>query len=418
MQENNMKCRFCHSEDLELFLDLGFTPLGNKFLTYEDLQKPEINYPLQVYLCNSCKLSQLGYVPPPEEVYNENYAYEAGITKLRREHHFEMAESIVRKYELPKNSFVIDIGSNVGILLEGFKNQGMTVLGVDASNNVAEIARKKGIETITGFFGKKISQKILEDKSKKANMISATNVFAHINDYDDFITGIKNILDDDGIFVFQVHYFLDLVKKMQYDMIFHEHILFESLKPLITLFERFDMDLFDVERYSLDGGVIRCFVCKKNKRSISENVKNLLKIEEESKIHSIESLKEFAKKVRKHREKLIELLSQIKKEGKRIIALSMPAKGVALLNYCKIDNRLLDYATERSGLKIGKFAPGNHLQIKEDTELMKDNPNYALILAWNFEKEIIENNKEFLEKGGKFIVPIPEPRIVEKNNFI
>lgn len=409
-----MKCRFCHSEDLELFLDLGFSPLGNKFLTFEDLQKPEINYPLQAYMCKSCKLSQLGYVPPREEVYNENYAYEAGITKLRREHHFTMAKSIVTKYELPKKSFVIDIGSNVGILLEGFKNEDMTILGVDASDNVAEIARKKGIETMTGFFGEKISQKILEEKKKKASIISATNVFAHINDYDDFISGVKNLLVDDGIFVFQVHYFLDLVEKMQYDMIFHEHILFETLKPLITLFERFDMDLFDVERQSIDGGTIRCFVCKKDKKDISQNVKDLLKIEDESKIHSIENLKKFAENVSNHREKLLELLSQIKKDGKKIIALSMPAKGVALLNYCKIDNRLLDYATEKSELKIGKFAPGNHLQIKEDKELMTDDPDYALILAWNFEKEIIENNKAFLEKGGKFIVPIPEPRIVGK----
>jgi len=212
---------------------------------------------------------------------------------------------------------------------------------------------------------------------------------------------------------FQVHYFLDLVEKMQYDMIFHEHILFESLKPLITLFERFDMDLFHVERFSIDGGTIRCFVCNKNKRKISQSVKDLLDIEDDAKIHSISDLRKFAENVSEHKEKLIDLLSKLKKQGKRIIALSMPAKGVALLNYCEIDNRLLDYATERSKLKIGKFAPGNHLQIKEDIELTRDKPDYALILAWNFEKEIIKNNSEFLDHGGKFIVPIPYPHIVD-----
>lgn len=402
----------CSSSDLELFLDLGCMPVGNRFLAEEELLMPEVYYPLKVYLCNNCKLSQLGYVPPKEVVYNENFAYEADVTQTRRQHHFEMARSICTNFKIPKGSLVVDIGSNVGMLLEGFKEQGMAVTGVDASNNVAEIARKKGLETITGFFGREIGEKIRTEKNKKAKIITATNVFAHINDYEDFMAGIENLLDYDGIFVFQVHYFLDLVRKLQYDMIFHEHILFESIKPLKLFFKRFRMEIFNVEQYEIDGGTIRCFVSRTGLRSISPTINSLLSEEELEGIHKRERLTHFAKKVSKHRDELINLLNDLKNKGKRIVAVSMPVKGVALLNYCKIDTRLIEYATERSSLKIGKYAPGSHIPIKSDEILLEDQPDYALLLAWNFEKEIIKNNQEFLRRGGKFIVPIPHPRII------
>jgi len=410
-----LNCRFCKSDKLELFLDLGFSPLGNKFLNTNELQQPEIYYPLQAYLCANCKLSQLGYVPPPETVYNEDYAYEAGNTITRRENHFQLAKDAVEKYSLHTNSLVVDIGSNVGMLLSAFKELGMKIQGVDASGNIAQIARDNGIDTITGFFGEEIAKSILEKHNQKAKIITATNVFAHINDYDDFLKGVDLLLDDDGVFIFQVHYLVDLIEKLQYDMIFHEHILFESIKPLATLFENHNMTLFDVERYEIDGGTIRGFVSKKNRKKIKPVVKELIKKEKEMKIHDLEGLKKFADRVKNHRDELVFLLNDLKKEKKKIVAVSMPAKGVALLNYAKVDTRLIDFATEKTELKIGKFAPGSHIPIKSDNDLTRDNADYAIILAWNFEKEIIENNKEFLEKGGKFIVPIPKPKIVEKS---
>lgn len=409
-----MNCRFCSSKDLELFLDLGFSPLANRFLTKDELQKPETYFPLQAYLCNQCKLSQLGYVPSPNEVYNEQYAYDAGVTSMRKDHHKMMAKSVCERFELDKNSLVIDVGSNVGVLLNAFKDEGMDVLGVDASDNVAQIARNNGIDTITGFFGEEIGQKIVFDLNKNAKIITATNVFAHINDYVDFMKGIQISLADDGIFIFQVHYFVDLVDKLQYDMIFHEHILFESVRPLVSFFKNIGMDLFDVERYDIDGGVIRCFVCKSGTRTISPNVEKLLNEENEKKIHSKEGLSEFANRVQQHREELLSLLNKLKAEGRRIVAVSMPAKGVALLNYSKIDTRLIEYATERSSLKIGKFAPGSHIPVKSDELLLKDKPDYAILLAWNFADEIISNNQQYLEQGGKFIIPIPKPKIIEK----
>lgn len=407
-----MQCRMCKSVDLDLFLDLGFCPLGNRFLSTSQLQEPEVYYPLQVYLCNNCGLSQLGYVPPPETVYNKEYAYEAGVTKRRREHHKAMAQSICTKFAVPKGSLVVDIGSNVGVLLQAFKDLGMRVNGVDPSDNVAEIARKSGINTITGFFGTAIARQIAYTQGK-AKVITATNVFAHLHDYFEFMKGIDMLLADDGIFVFQVHYFVDLVEKLQYDMIFHEHILFETLKPLDSFFKSVGMDLFDVERHDIDGGVIRCFVCRKGVRPVTSNVKEMLQKEKEIGIHDKVTLHQFAARVSKHRDEFTDLLYGLKKEGKRIIAVSMPAKGVALFNYCKIDDRLVDYVTERSALKIGKFTPGSHIPVKPDEMLVKDKPDYAILLAWNFEKEIIANNQEYLKSGGKFIVPIPSPRIVD-----
>ncbi|MGY5146762.1 MAG: methyltransferase domain-containing protein [Candidatus Nitrosopumilus sp. bin_7KS] len=410
-----MNCRFCKSDDLELFLDLGHSPLGNRFLTKKELQEPEIYYPLQAYLCKNCKLSQLGYVPSQETVYNENYAYEAGNTKTRKKNHYELAKNAYEKFSLDSESLVVDIGSNVGMLLTGFKELGTKIQGVDASENVAQIARNNGIETITGFFGEVISKEILQKHNQKAKIITATNVFAHINDYDDFLNGVKELLADDGVFIFQVHYFVDLVKKLQYDMIFHEHILFESIKPLVTLFENHNMTLFDVERYEIDGGVIRCFVSKNNMQKPSPKINELIKEEEEIGIHTIEGLEDFSNRVNKHRDELVYLLNDLKKQNKKIAALSMPAKGVALLNFSKIDTRLIEFATEKTSLKIGKYAPGSHIPIKSDNELTVSNVDYALLLAWNFEKEIIENNQKFLEDGGKFIVPIPNLKIISKD---
>jgi SAM-dependent methyltransferase len=412
-----MNCRFCKSDDLQLFLDLGFSPLGNKFLTKEELQEPEIYYPLQAYLCNNCKLSQLGYVPTRETVYNENYAYEAGNTQTRKNNHYELAKNVSEKFGLKSNSLVIDIGSNVGMLLTAFKELGIKIQGVDASDNVAQIARDNGIPTITGFFGEKIANEIKEKYNLKAKIITATNVFAHINDYDDFLKGVDELLDDDGVFIFQVHYLVDLVKNLQYDMIFHEHILFESIKPLVTFFDNHNMTLFDVERYDIDGGVIRCFVSKKNKRNVSSKINDLIIEEGKVGIHTIEGLTNFTDKIKKHRDELVYLLNNLKRENKKIVAVSMPAKGVALLNFAKIDTRLIDFATEKSNLKIGKYAPGSHIPIKSDEELIKSNADYAIVLAWNFEKEIITNNKKFLEKGGKFIVPIPKLKIISKSEF-
>jgi len=406
-----MECKLCNSTNLELFLDLGLIPLVDRFLSKEELKEEEKFYPLNVHLCKDCGLAQLGYVVPAEELYNENYAYESGTTKKRRENYQEFAEYVCKKFNLVPGSFIVDIGSNVGILLDSFKSLGMKVLGIDASPNVVKIANSKGIETFEGFFDEKIVKKIISSK-QKAKVITATNLFAHIQNYFYFTKSLKNLLSDDGIFIFQVPHFLQLIKNLEYDTIYHEHISYFSLKPLIQFFERFDMELFDVMETDIDGGSIRCFVRKTKENKISSNLKNLLRIEDEERIYSIDRLKEFSNNVKKQKEELTKLLVSLKNDNKKIVGLSAPAKGMTLLNYCKIDNLFLNYITEKSSLKIGKFTPGTHILVEPDQKLLDDKPDYALILAWNFAEEIMKNLEDYHKEGRKFIIPIPHPKII------
>ena len=406
-----MNCIFCKSADVEKFLDLGFIPLVDRFLDAKELNEPEILYPLNVCLCKNCGLSQLGYKVPPTKLFNENYAYESSTTKTRKQNYDQLAEYICDKFEIPKESLIVDIGSNVGILLESFNKRGMKIVGVDASPNIVEIANSKGIPTISGFFDKNIVEKIVSE-GQKASVVTATNVFAHIQDYESFMDALTELLEKNGIFVFHVPHFLQLIRNLEYDTVYHEHVSYFGLKPLQKFFERFDMEIFDVSETDLDGGSIRCFVCRRGQKTISPKINKLVDEEEKEGIYSIERLRKFATETSQQKSKLLSLLYSIKENNQRVVGIGAPAKGITLLNYCKIDNFFLDYVTEKAPLKIGKFTPGTHIQVKQDEVLMKDMPDYALILAWNFSKEIMKNLDEYRKSGGKFIIPIPKPHIV------
>ena len=406
-----MNCIFCKSVDVEKFLDLGFIPIVDRFLDARELNEPEILYPLNVCLCKNCGLSQLGYKVPPTKLFNENYAYESNTTKTRKQNYDQLAEYICDKFEIPKESLIVDIGSNVGILLESFNKRGMKIVGVDASSNIVEIANSKGIPTISGFFDKNIVEKIVS-KGQKASVVTATNVFAHIQDYESFMDALTELLEKNGIFVFHVPHFLQLIRNLEYDTVYHEHVSYFGLKPLQKFFERFDMEIFDVSETDLDGGSIRCFVCRRGQKTISPKISKIVDEEEKEGIYSIERLRKFATEISQQKSKLLSLLYSIKENNQRVVGIGAPAKGITLLNYCKIDNFFLDYVTEKAPLKIGKFTPGTHIQVKKDEVLMKDMPDYALILAWNFSKEIMKNLDEYRKSGGKFIIPIPKPHIV------
>jgi len=401
----------CESTNLELFLDLGFIPLVDRFLTQQELNEPETLYPLNLRICNDCGLVQLGYIVPAEKLYDENYAYESGTTTKRRESYLELATYVSKNFDIPTNSLVVDIGSNVGVLLECFKSNKMKILGIDPSGNVVKIANSKGIETLEGFFNSEMIKKILSSKSKP-HVVTATNLFAHIQNYRLFIEDLKNFLREDGIFVFQVPHFLQLLNNLEYDTVYHEHISYFGLKPLIKFFKKYDMEIFDVLETDIDGGSIRCFVGRAGLREISNNVNTILGKEEKSQIYSKEKLEKFAIDVKNQKKQLNNLLISLKQDNKRIVGLSAPAKGMTLLNYCKIDNHILDYVTEKSELKIGKYTPGMHIYVEPDQKLLDDKPDYALILAWNFADEIMKNLEDFHKAGGKFILPIPSPKII------
>jgi len=404
-------CRMCKSENIESFLDLGTTPLADGFLTEIQLQKPEPKYPLNVCMCNNCGLAQLSYVVPPELMYDSNYPYESSTTKTGSEHFFKMAQQITQRFNLKEHSLVVDIGSNVGVLLQGFKNQNMRVVGIEPSSNIAKIAISEGIDTIPSFFNDEAVINIIKN-FQHASVVTATNVFAHIGDLDLFIENVKKLLNQEGIFIFEAPYFVNLLENMEYDTIYHEHLAYLSIKPLVNFFKIHEMELFDVQQTSIHGGSIRCFIGRSGQYKVTTAVNDLLELENEKQIYNMSRLKEFSERVKNHRIQLVKLLNKLKNDGKKIVCISAPAKGMTLLNYCEIDNSICDYVTEKANLKIGKFTPGTHIPIKEDAFLLRDMPDYALLLAWNFAEEIIQNNEEYRKKGGKFIIPIPNPIIV------
>lgn len=407
-------CRMCGSNNLYEFLDLGFSPPSDGILNEEEIKLPEIFFPLKVTQCEDCGLTQLTYVVNPEFLYGEKYSYESSITETGKKHYFEMAESICKKFSLKTNDLVVDIGSNVGILLEGFKKNGLIVLGIEAAPKIVAIANKRGIETWKAFMDPSTAKKIVDEKGK-AKIIVSTNVFAHIDDKNALMESIKIILDDEGIFIIEVPYLVDLIENLEYDTIYLEHLEYLSLKPLINFFTIHNMEIFDIERYEIHGKSIRVFIGKKGMREVSKKVDQLLGLEIERGIYTKDVLDNFAKKVQEHKKEFLSLLRDLKKQSKKIVGISAPAKGNTILNFCKINNDLIDYMTEKSKIKLGHYTPGMHIPIVDEKKLLEDNVDYGIIFAWNFADEIIKNNLAFSKKGGKFIKPIPKPVIIEEN---
>jgi SAM-dependent methyltransferase len=404
------QCRMCKGTHLTPFLDLGFHPHSDHFLSEEELHESEVYYPLKVNLCNDCGLIQLGYVVHGEYLYDKNYVYESSVTKMGRDHYGELAETIARRFGVPESPLAIDIGSNVGVLLSAFKTNGFRVLGVDPTPHIAAIANKSGIETLKAFFGTKIASEILRTHGK-AHVITATNVFMHIDNLEDAMEAVHSLIDQDGVFIVEAPYVLDLLKKNEYDTIYHQHLGYISVRPLIPFFRRFGIEVFDVALVKIHGGSLRIFTGNEGAHPVSPSVSRFLENEEKERIYTKERLADFRMAVEDQRRDLISLLRDIKAKNKRIAGISAPAKGNTLLNYCKIDSSILDYLTEKSIYKIGKFSPGMHIPIYADSKILEDMPDYALILAWNFAEEIMKNMEEYRKRGGKFIIPIPKPVI-------
>jgi hypothetical protein len=406
------KCRLCKGKKYFKFLDLGLQPPSDQFLGAKEINKPVTYYPLEVYHCENCNFNQLSYVVDPKILYQQNYPYESSQTKAGKEHYFEFAASVKKEYNLLKEDLVIDIGSNVGTLLGGFKKCGIKVMGIEPAKNISLIALKNKIPTLNSFFNSFVVKKVLKN-GKKPKIITATNVFAHVDNLDLFVKNISKLLDKkSGVFIIESPHFYHILKNLEYDTIYHEHLSYLTLKPLIPFFKKFNMEIIKVEKKDIHGGSVRIFVSFTKNFEIHSSVEKLIKFEEEKNINSKKRLLLFAKKVRQNRLRLVTVLNSFLRKGKKIIAVSAPAKGMTLLNYCKIDSDYLDFATEKSKIKQGLFTPGTRLPIYADSKILKFKPDYALLLAWNFSKEIINNNIKFLKNGGKFIIPIPNVKIV------
>ncbi len=404
-----MKCQVCENENLIKVLSLGHQPPSDKFLSKEELIKPETHYPLDLFFCEKCKLVQTGYAVDPKILFTDSFVYLTGENKNLKDNFHALVKEAIPRFNLSSKDFVIDIGSNDGTLLEAYLPDKIKILGVDPSE-AAKIAVKKGIPTLPEFFNEETAKKILKENGK-AKIITATNVFAHVRELDSLMKGIKLLLTNDGVFIEESHYLLDLIHEMEYDSIYAEHLRYYSLKPLIYLFNKYGLDVFDVKRVDTHGGSLRVYACKKNAYKIIENVSKTLMEEEKAGLYTKETFTKFGQKVVENRQKLLDIVNDLKSKGKKIVGIGAPAKGNTLLNFCKIGPFILDYLCERNELKIGKYSPGMHIKVIDEKQLFEDQPEYALLLAWNIKHIIIPKLKE---KGfkGKFIIPIPFPEIV------
>jgi len=402
-------CRLCGSASLTPFLDLGFTALADRFITREQLDEPEVTYPLTVQVCEKCGFVHLRHVVPPEALYCDDYPYESSVTRTGRDHFDEFAGSMVELLGLTGDDLAVDVGSNVGVLLGGFQRRGVRVLGVEPAANIAATAVADGIPTLNEFLSTDVARRI-RDEHGPARVVTASNVFAHIDDKRAVMEAMDILLTDDGVFAIEAPYLLHLLEQLEYDTIYHEHLSYISLAPLVPFFESAGFELFDVHQRSIHGGTVRLLVARKGARPVTDAVRAALA--GEAGIHSLDGLRGFARRVEDNRTALTELLRSLKAQGKRIAAVSAPAKGMTLLNYCRIGDDVLEFVTEKSRLKLGRFTPGSHLPVRADSALVEEGIDYALLLAWNFKDEIIRNLPEFREAGGRFIVPIPHPEIV------
>lgn len=378
-----IKCRICKSKNLKLIFSLGKQPLSNNLLTSKD-DKPPV-YPLELIRCSQCFLIQLNYVVDKEEMF-DNYLYIPSVSKTYLNHFKDMSDSLIREFNIEKNDLIVDIGGSDGSLLSFFQNRGMKVINVEPAKNI-----KSKVFKINSYFNKKTAREIVK-KYGKAKLVTATNVFAHINDLHEFIKGLNLLLRTDGVFFAQFPNVENLIAENQFDTIYHEHLSYFTYEPLYRLFMNTPLEIIKIEDSKIHGGSMRLYVKKR-----------------------IDKFTAFSKNVKNIKKELNAYLKDQKRLGKKIAGFGAAAKGVVLLFHCELDHKIIDYIADGTPYKQGKFTPGTLIPIREENELIKNPPDVLLILAWNFKEEIISKVRNLLkdtDKKVKFVVPIPRVEII------
>lgn len=405
------KCRACRSDKLVKYLDLGMMPLSNNLETTSLAAKNAPRYPLQVLFCKNCALSQLSVVVDPEKLFS-NYVYRSSVNKPYVEHCRQMAKKLKEEYKLDKDSFHIDIAGNDGSLLKEFKEEiGLKVLNVDPASNLAAISEAQGIPTIADFWGYDIVEEIAK-KYSSANLITATNVFAHVNDIMEFLITASNVLTKDGILVIECPYIMDYIEKMEFNQTYFEHLSYMSLSPIWQLCDKLRMKVIDVEKYNIHGGTMRVTITKEESKYVpKDSVHNWLNEEKKKGYTSIKLYSDWKQKVEENLDKTTEKILEFKKEGKKIAAIGGSAKGNTLLNALGFNTDVIDAIIDETSEKIGKFSPGTGVPIVHKRYFTKNKPDYVLILAENFKNELIKKARE-AGYEGQFIVSIPKFEII------
>lgn len=400
------RCQVCGSSNLELVIDVGHQPLCDSLLTKAQLNEPEAYYPLRLFRCPSCTLTQLDYVVEGSTVYHRNYPYRTGITRELAEYQQTMANDLFRTYGLGPKSLVVDVGSNDGTLLGGFQRLGARVLGVEPTD-IAKIAQAAGVETVQSFFNEKTARE-LRASHGPATLMTASNVFAHMASLGEVVRGIHALLDDDAVFVLENHYLVDVLQKAQYDTIYHEHIRTYSLKSLVTLFAYYGMNVIRAERVSRYGGNIRAHVTKNPHRPVDASVGALLAAEEALGLGDEPVYAEFRRKSVESRTRLLDLAVSAASKGLRFVGNSCPGRSNTLLHYCDIGTGLMPYIAEQpTSLKKGLYSPGKHIPVVDNSILFEEQPDYVVLLAWHYAEPIAADLRRRGLKS-KLIQPLPE----------
>ena len=407
-----MKCRFCHHKLTHEFIDLVNTPPSNSFLTKDQLNEPEVFYPLKLLVCEKCWLVQVDEYKKSDEIFSEDYAYFSSYSKSWLDHARRYVNMIIDRLGLSSRSHVIEIASNDGYLLQYFKETQIPCLGIEPSANTAQAARGKGIDTIVDFFGVDLARR-LSLKGKKADLIIGNNVLAHVPDINDFVAGLKIALKNDGVVTMEFPHLMRLIEQNQFDTIYHEHFSYYSFCTARRIFEKHGLELFDVEQLQTHGGSLRIYARHKEdaSKSITPNVVALLKEEEARGMLTFSYYKGFQANVDKVKYDFVNFLLNQKKHRKKVAAYGAAAKGNTLLNYCGVKKDLIKFVVDASPHKQGKFLPGSHIPVVKEDEIKRFKPDYVLILPWNIKDEITRQLSYIREWEGKFVVPIPEIRI-------
>jgi len=412
-QFSSRGCLFCGSKELQTVVDLGMSPLCESYVSVEHLNSMEPFYPLHAFVCEKCFLVQLDEYVSAEQIFTE-YAYFSSYADSWVQHMKLYTDMIVSRYNLTANSFVVELASNDGYLLQHFVAKGIPVLGVEPAANIAKVAMGKGIPTLVKFFGVQTANEMASE-GKLADLVCGANVLAQVPDVNDFVKGIKIILKPEGVVTIEFPHLMKLMELNQFDTIYHEHFSYFSLITAEKIFAAHGLTLFDVDEIPTHGGSLRVYArhAEDNSKPVSAAVENLRSREMNAGFTNLKYYETFSEKVKETKRKLLEFLIKAKREGKTVAGYGAPGKGNTLLNFCGIRQDFLDYTVDRNVYKQGKYLPGTHIPICHPDKIKETKPDYVFILPWNFKDEIINQNSFIREWGGKFIVPIPELTIFD-----
>ena len=403
-----MNCRFCSTKLIQEFVDLGSCPPSNSFVKKENINTPEVYYPLKLFVCSNCFLVQIAEYKKANEIFNNEYVYFSSFSKSWLEHARNYSEMMIKRFNFNGKSQVIEIASNDGYLLQYFKQKNIPVLGIEPTSNTAAAAEKKGIDTIVDFFGIKLAKELYA-QNKKADLLLGNNVLAHVPDINDFVAGMKIILKPNGIITMEFPHLVKLIENNQFDTIYHEHFSYLSFTTVNSIFTKHGLEIFDVDEIPTHGGSLRIYAKHPENilLAIEQRVSALLYKEKELGIKSMSYYKLFQDKVEKIKSDLCLFLQNAKSSNKKVVAYGAAAKGNTLLNYCGIKDDLIDFVVDASPHKQEKYLPGSHILVVTEQKIKKEKPDYILILPWNIKDEIIQHLSYINEWGGKFVIAIP-----------